>query len=168
MFKIRRLSSSGANIFHQCPARMVTSPFFTFTTQVKRYFSGSLFQESSTSSSSSEGGSRFSIPLTTSTTHVPQEQLKQQSINARVVSFPSWELFDAQSKEYKESVLSKKVRRRLAVEAGSPIGWCKYVTDEGDVIGINKFGESAPGEEVMKEYGFSVENVIAKAKDLLK
>lgn len=97
-----------------------------------------------------------------------QEQLKQQSINARVVSFPSWELFDAQSKEYKESVLPKKVRRRLAVEAGSPIGWCKYVTDEGDVIGINKFGESAPGEEVMKEYGFSVENVIAKAKDLLK
>lgn len=97
-----------------------------------------------------------------------QEQLKQQSINARVVSFPSWELFDAQSKEYKESVLPKKVRRRLAVEAGSPIGWCKYVTDEGDVIGINKFGESAPGEEVMKEYGFSVENVVAKAKDLLK
>ncbi|HEY5392871.1 MAG TPA: transketolase C-terminal domain-containing protein, partial [Hanamia sp.] len=97
-----------------------------------------------------------------------QEQLKQESINARVVSFPSWELFDAQSKEYKESVLPKKVRRRLAVEAGSPIGWCKYVTDEGDVIGINKFGESAPGEEVMKEYGFSVENVIAKAKNLLK
>src|SRR5665213_1595200 len=97
-----------------------------------------------------------------------QEKFKQESINARVVSFPSWELFDAQSKEYKESVLPKKVRRRLAVEAGSPIGWCKYVTDEGDVIGINKFGESAPGEEVMKEYGFSVENVIAKAKALLQ
>ncbi|MEO8854952.1 MAG: transketolase [Ginsengibacter sp.] len=97
-----------------------------------------------------------------------QEKLKQESINARVVSFPSWELFDAQSKEYKEQVLPKKIRHRLAVEAGSPIGWCKYVTDEGDVIGIDKFGESAPGEEVMKEYGFSVENVIAKAKDLLK
>ncbi len=97
-----------------------------------------------------------------------QEKLKGESIKARVVSFPSWELFDSQNKDYKETVFPKKVRRRLAVEAGSPIGWCKYVTDDGDVIGINKFGESAPGEEVMKEYGFSVENVVAKAKNLLK
>ena len=97
-----------------------------------------------------------------------QEKLKGESIKARVVSFPSWELFDSQSKEYKESVFPKKVRKRLAVEAGSPIGWCKYVTDEGNVIGITKFGESAPGEEVMKEYGFSVENVIAKGKALVK
>jgi len=97
-----------------------------------------------------------------------QEKLKAESIRARVVSFPSWELFDQQSNEYKEKVFPKKIRARLAVEAGSPIGWCKYVTDEGNVIGINKFGESAPGEEVMKEYGFSVENVIAKAKELLK
>jgi len=97
-----------------------------------------------------------------------QEKLKGESIKARVVSFPSWELFDSQNKDYKETVFPKKVRSRLAVEAGSPIGWCKYVTDDGDVIGINKFGESAPGEEVMKEYGFSVENVVAKAKNLLK
>jgi transketolase len=97
-----------------------------------------------------------------------QEKLKGESIKARVVSFPSWELFDSQNKDYKETVFPKKVRRRLAVEAGSPIGWCKYVTDDGDIIGINKFGESAPGEEVMKEYGFSVENVVAKAKNLLK
>ena len=97
-----------------------------------------------------------------------QEKLKEESIKARVVSFPSWELFDVQSADYKEKVLPKKVRSRLAVEAGSPIGWCKYVTDDGDVIGITKFGESAPAEQVMKEYGFSVENVIAKAKALLK
>lgn len=97
-----------------------------------------------------------------------QEKLKEESINARVVSFPSWELFEKQSNEYKEKVLPKKVRARLAVEAGSPIGWCKFVTDDGDVIGITKFGESAPGEEVMKEYGFSVENVVAKAKALLQ
>lgn len=97
-----------------------------------------------------------------------QEKLKQESINARVVSFPSWEIFDAQSNDYKEKVFPKKIRKRLAVEAGSPIGWCKYVTDDGDVIGITKFGESAPGEEVMKEYGFSVENVVAKAKALLQ
>ncbi len=97
-----------------------------------------------------------------------QEKLKEESIKVRVVSFPSWELFDVQSADYKEKVLPKKIRKRLAVEAGSPIGWCKYVTDDGDVIGITKFGESAPGEQVMKEYGFSVENVINKAKSLLK
>jgi transketolase len=97
-----------------------------------------------------------------------QEKLKEQSINARIVSFPSWELFDAQSAEYKEKVLPKKVRARLAVEAGSPVGWCQYVTDDGDVLGINKFGESAPGEEVMAEFGFTIENVVAKAKALLQ
>jgi transketolase len=97
-----------------------------------------------------------------------QEKLKQESINARVVSFPSWEIFEAQSNEYKEKVFPKNTRRRLAVEAGSPIGWLKYVTDDGDVIGISKFGESAPGDEVMKEYGFTTENVVARAKALLK
>jgi len=97
-----------------------------------------------------------------------QEKLKGESISARVVSFPSWELFDQQPEEYKQKILPKNVRKRLAVEAGSPIGWCKYVTDEGDVIGITTFGESAPGKQVMKEYGFSVENIIQKAKDLLK
>ncbi len=97
-----------------------------------------------------------------------QEKLKEESIKARVVSFPSWELFETQNNEYKEKVLPKKVRARLAVEAGSPIGWHKFVTDDGDVVGITKFGESAPGEEVMKEYGFSVENVVAKAKALLQ
>ena len=97
-----------------------------------------------------------------------QEKLKSESIRSRVVSFPSWELFDQQSNEYKEKVFPKKIRARLAVEAGSPLGWSKYITDDGDVIGINKFGESAPGEQVMKEYGFSVENVIAKAKALIK
>jgi transketolase len=95
-----------------------------------------------------------------------QEKLKTASIQVRVVSFPSWELFEKQSEEYKQKIFPKNIRRRLAVEAGSPIGWCKYVTNEGDVIGITKFGESAPGYEVMKEYGFSVENVIAKAKAL--
>ncbi len=97
-----------------------------------------------------------------------QEKLKAESINARVVSFPSWELFDEQSEEYKQKVFPKNIRKRLAVEAGSPIGWHKYVTDDGDVIGVTKFGESAPGPQVMKEYGFSVENVIAKAKALFK
>lgn len=97
-----------------------------------------------------------------------QEKLKEQSIKARVVSFPSWELFEVQSSAYKEKVLPQKVRARLAVEAGSPLGWCRFVTDDGDVLGITRFGESAPGEEILSEFGFTVDNVVAKAKALLK
>lgn len=96
-----------------------------------------------------------------------QKELKKDNIDARVVSMPSWNLFDKQSEDYKEKVFPKKSRKRLAVEAGSSVGWMKYTTDDGDVIGIDKFGESAPGEEVMKEYGFSVENVVKRAKALV-
>lgn len=96
-----------------------------------------------------------------------QKQLKEENIAARVVSMPSWNLFDKQDASYKENVLPKDVKKRLSVEAGSPLGWHKYVTDEGDVLGIDKFGESAPGEQLMEEYGFSVENVVKKAKALL-
>lgn len=96
-----------------------------------------------------------------------QTKLKEENIHARVVSMPSWELFEAQDDAYKQKIFPKELKKRLAVEAGSPVGWRRYVTDEGDVLGIDKFGESAPGEEVMKEYGFTVENVVAKAKALL-
>ena len=96
-----------------------------------------------------------------------QQKLAEQNISARVVSMPSWELFEKQDKAYKEKVFPASLRKRLAGEAGSTLGWHKYVTDEGDVIGIDKFGESAPGEEVMKEYGFTVENILEKAKGLL-
>jgi transketolase len=96
-----------------------------------------------------------------------QQKLKEHDIAARVVSMPSWELFEKQDEAYKEKIFPKNFRKRLAVEAGSTLGWHKYVTDEGDIIGINKFGESAPGEEVMKEYGFTVENVVNRAKALL-
>ncbi|MEO6135003.1 MAG: transketolase, partial [Ginsengibacter sp.] len=97
-----------------------------------------------------------------------QEQLKASSISARVISMPSWELFEKQDEGYKGKIFPKSCRKRLAVEAGSPIGWHKYVSDEGDVIGITKFGESAPAEQILKEYGFTVENIVSKAKDLLK
>ncbi|MEO7463821.1 MAG: transketolase, partial [Ferruginibacter sp.] len=97
-----------------------------------------------------------------------QQKLNEQNIAARVVSMPSWELFEKQDKRYKEKIFHASLRKRLAVEAGSPMGWHKYVTDEGDIIGINKFGESAPGEKVMKAYGFTVENVVKRAKALLK
>ena len=98
---------------------------------------------------------------------VAQEKLKDLNIAARVVSMPSWELFNKQDETYKEEIFPKRLRKRLAVEAGSPLGWHQYVTDEGDVIGINQFGESAPGEEVMNEYGFTVANVVSRAKALL-
>jgi transketolase len=97
-----------------------------------------------------------------------QEKLKAEGIKARVVSMPSWELFEKQSADYKEKVFPKSVRKRLAVEAGSPLGWHKYVTDEGDIIAMHTFGESAPAEELFKEFGFTVDNVVAKAKALIK
>ncbi|WP_339880762.1 transketolase [uncultured Algoriphagus sp.] len=96
-----------------------------------------------------------------------QQQLKEQNIGARVVSMPSWELFEKQNAAYKEKIFPQALKKRLAVEAGSPLGWHKYVTDEGDIIGINRFGESAPGEQVMQEYGFTIENVVKRAKGLL-
>lgn len=96
-----------------------------------------------------------------------QEKLQKKDIQARVVSMPSWSLFEKQTDAYKEEVFPKSIRKRVSVEAGSSIGWLKYVTDEGDVIGIDKFGESAPGDEVMKEYGFTVENVVQRAVALL-
>jgi len=96
-----------------------------------------------------------------------QQKLKEQNIAARVVSMPSWELFEKQDKAYKEKIIPGSLRKRLAVEAGSPLGWHKYVTDEGDIIGIARFGESAPAEEVMAAYGFTVENVVKKAKALM-
>ncbi|HWW39150.1 transketolase-like TK C-terminal-containing protein, partial [Pedobacter sp.] len=97
-----------------------------------------------------------------------QEKLKEKSIHARVVSMPSWELFEKQSAAYKESVLPKALRKRLAVEAGSPLGWHKYVTDEGDIIGMTTFGESAPAADLYKVFGFTVDHVVEKAKGLLK
>jgi transketolase len=96
-----------------------------------------------------------------------QEKLREENISARVVSMPSWELFEKQDKEYKEKIFPSNLKKRLAIEAASPMGWHKYVTDEGDVLGVTKFGESAPGDEVMKAYGFSVDNVVAKVKALL-
>jgi len=97
-----------------------------------------------------------------------QQQLSKQNIAARVVSMPSWELFEKQDAAYQNMVFPKDIRKRLAVEAASSLGWHKYTTDEGDVIGIDRFGESAPGEEVMKEFGFTVENVVRKARLLLE
>jgi len=83
------------------------------------------------------------------------------------VSMPSWEIFDGQSAEYKASVLPAGVPK-IAVEAGATLGWWKYVGQDGDVVGLDHFGASAPGQKVLDEFGFTGENVAKRAKLLLK
>ncbi|MHB8404425.1 MAG: transketolase [Gammaproteobacteria bacterium] len=96
-----------------------------------------------------------------------QQKLQEQNVMARIVSMPSWELFDAQPKTYRDEVLPPSVHTRLAVEAGVAQGWHRYVGDQGDVLSVERFGASAPGDVVMREYGFSVENVCKRALALL-
>jgi transketolase len=96
-----------------------------------------------------------------------QEELKKQGVKARVVSMPSWDLFAAQDEAYRNSVLPKQMKKRVAVEAASPLGWHRWTGDEGAIIGVERFGASAPGEEVMQHFGFTVENVVATALRVL-
>jgi transketolase len=96
-----------------------------------------------------------------------QQKLQAQNIATRIVSMPSWELFEAQSKEYRDTVFSPSSGARLAVEAGVSQGWHRYVGDRGDVLSVERFGASAPGEIVMREFGFTVENVCRRALALL-
>ena len=93
--------------------------------------------------------------------------LAVDGVDASVVSMPSMDRFEAQTAEYKESVLPKAVTKRFAIEMGATFGWHRYVGLEGDVLGIDTFGASAPGEKIMEEYGFTVENVVRKVKEML-
>ncbi len=95
------------------------------------------------------------------------KSLAAEGIAARVVSFPSWKLFEEQSAEYKSTILPPSVPK-LAVEAAATAGWWKYVGQNGDVLGLDRFGASAPGPKVLAELGFSAENVAARAKKLVK
>ena len=95
------------------------------------------------------------------------KKLTEEGMKVRIVSMPSWKLFDAQPQSYRDSVLPPIMHARLAVEAGSTQGWCKYVGGEGDVIGVDRFGASAPGDVVMREYGFTVENICQRAMELV-
>jgi transketolase len=92
--------------------------------------------------------------------------LNEKGVQARVVSMPSWELFEEQSKEYKEGVLPPEVPK-LAVEAGVAFGWCKYVGEKGDVIGLDRFGVSAPGEVALEKLGYNLENVVSLSLKLI-
>ncbi|MFJ5713176.1 transketolase [Neobacillus sp. NPDC093127] len=106
-------------------------------------------------------GSEVSLAVET------QKALAGDGVHVSVVSMPSWDRFEQQSQEYKDSVLPKNVKKRLGIEVGASFGWHKYTGDEGDVLAIDKFGASAPGEKIMEEYGFTVNNVVARVKALL-
>jgi transketolase len=106
-------------------------------------------------------GSELSLCVTAA------EKLTAEGKKVRVVSMPAWDLFEAQDAAYKESVLPQAVTKRLAVEAGVSFGWHKYVGTGGDTVSINSFGASAPGTVCLEKFGFTVDNVLAKAKKLL-
>lgn len=116
-----------------------------------------------------QGEAKAVIIATGSEVHLAleaQAKLAEEGICVSVVSMPSWDMFEMQSEEYKKSVLPEGLPK-VAVEAGVTLGWSRYTGSEDNVIGINKFGASAPGSTVMKEYGFTAENVAAKVKSLL-
>lgn len=116
-----------------------------------------------------QGEAKAVIIATGSEVHLAleaQAKLAEEGICVSVVSMPSWDMFEMQSEEYKKSVLPEGLPK-VAVEAGVTLGWSRYTGSEDNVIGINKFGASAPGGTVMKEYGYTAENVAAKVKSLL-
>jgi transketolase len=96
------------------------------------------------------------------------EELRSDGVRARVVSLPSWYLFDLQPDDYRESVLPKAVQARVAVEQGSTLGWDRYVGPQGQIVGMHTFGASAPLKEVQRKFGFTPERVAEAAKELLK
>ena len=96
------------------------------------------------------------------------EKLAEEGVTARVVSVPSLELFEKEEQAYRESVLPPQIGRRLAVEMGVAQGWWKYVGSDGGVLSIEKYGASAPAGKIFEEYGFTVENVVARAREVLK
>jgi transketolase len=92
------------------------------------------------------------------------QKLADEGKGVRVVSFPSWQLFEKQDQAYRESVFPKSIQKRLAVEAGAGLGWERYA---GSVISIERYGASAPYKDIFKNLGFTVDNVVARAKELL-
>ncbi len=93
--------------------------------------------------------------------------LAEQSVNVRLISFPSWELFAAQSREYRQSVLPEAVKARLAVEAGVSMGWERWTGDQGAIVAVNRYGASAPVERVYREFGLTADNIVQRALNLL-
>jgi len=95
------------------------------------------------------------------------EQLKSEGVKARVVSMPSWDIFEKQSDDYKQQVLPPEVKARVAVEMASIFGWSQYVGPNGVVVGMRRFGASAPIKDLQKKFGFTTENVAAAAREAI-
>jgi transketolase len=95
------------------------------------------------------------------------ERLAEMNISSQVVSMPSWELFDKQSRDYKDSVLPPSVKKRIGIEAGVRLGWDQWLGDEGEFIGMSSFGASAPGKTCFEKFGITVARVIETAKEML-
>jgi transketolase len=95
------------------------------------------------------------------------DRLRKDGVAVRCVSMPSWDLFDAQPQSYRDEVLPPDVKARLAVELGVEQGWHRYVGDHGDMLGIDRFGASAPADVLLAEYGFTVDKVVARARKLM-
>jgi transketolase len=95
------------------------------------------------------------------------EQLRDKGVAVRCVSMPSWDLFDAQPQDYRDEVLPPDVSGRLAVEMGVAQGWHRYIGDDGEMLGVERFGASAPADVLLREYGFTVDNVVWRARGLL-
>jgi transketolase len=96
------------------------------------------------------------------------EKLQEKGIPSRLVNMPSWELFEEQLEDYRHQVLPPAVRARISIEAGSTHGWYKYVGFDGEMIGMDRFGASAPGEKVLQNFGFTSEHILRKVKILLE
>lgn len=96
------------------------------------------------------------------------EQLAQDGVGVRLVSMPSWELFDIQPQAYREQVLPEAVQARVSVEAGTPLGWERWVGRHGEIIGLDHFGKSAEGELVLANFGFNPDNVVERARSLME
>jgi transketolase len=117
-----------------------------------------------------KGRAEAILIATGSEVHVALEawrELSDQGLGVRLVNMPSWELFEAQDQAYKDTVLPPEVKARLAVEAACPMGWERYVGLEGDVMGITRFGASAPGQVAMEKYGFTAKNITVRLRALL-
>ena len=117
-----------------------------------------------------EGEPEFLLLASGSEVHVAlaaHEKLSQEGIAVRVVSMPSWEIFEAQDETYRNEVLPNSIRTRVAIEAGVPMGWERYVGSRGKVLGIDHFGASAPGGLLLEKFGFTTDNVISAAKAIL-
>ena len=95
-------------------------------------------------------------------------KLKESEVNARIISFPSWELFEKQSDEYKKTILPGTIRKRVVVETGIKMGWERYAGEDALYITMNRFGASAPYQELAANFGFTVENIVESVLRYLK